>query len=338
MLYDSKMASFYMFRLIDELHSYHISDVATIYVGGGTPTSLDVASLRLLLEELRPLLRKGGEFSIELNVENTTKEKLALLREYGVNRLSIGVQSTDPAILCKLNRHHNFAQIKQLVSSARETGFDNINLDLIYGVEGQTQSILIQDLENLILLNPGHLSIYSLTIHPGTVFYLQGIKEQGEDDSREHYDLIMQTLRSHGYQRYEVSNFAKPGRQSAHNLTYWHNEEYYGIGLGASGYVNGVRYDNTRNMNKYLKGEYRATEEIITLVEDEKYFWMLNLRLEDGFAIEDYVTRYGSASLNKREKVLRSAISNGLMLKSESRIRLSDEGLMILDRILMELI
>lgn len=338
MLYDQKMAFFYMQRLFQELDLYQIPQVETIYVGGGTPSSLDLYLLKLLLEKLQPHLSIGGEFTFELNVENTTPEKLAMLRDYGVNRLSIGVQSTDPLILKSLNRRHDFFDVQKLILEARELGFSNINLDLIYGVPSQDLQTLKNDIEKLVSLSPEHLSIYSLTVHPGTMFYLQGVKEQNEDDSRQHYDVILNQLRGYGYQRYEISNFAKPGYQSKHNMTYWRNDEYYGIGLGASGYVHGIRYDNTRNMNKYLRGEYRATEDKISVVEDEKYFWMLNLRLEEGFRIDEYVTRYGINHLEEREKTLRSAFANGLMLKSGSRIAMSDDGLMILDRILLEII
>lgn len=338
LLYDEKMAFSYLDQLCKELDSYHIDKVATIYVGGGTPSALPDALFDKLLHKLAPLLKKDGEFSVELNAESTTQEKLLIMKHRGVNRLSIGVQSTDDQILASLNRKHSFEDVKKIVKLARAVGFNNINLDLIYGVPSQSENILKLDLKRLLALHPEHLSIYSLTVHPGTIFFLKGIAEQDEDLSRDHYDIILRELRKKGYNRYEVSNFARPGFFSQHNQTYWHNEEYYGVGLGASGFVGGVRYDNTRNLSKYLAGVYRQSEEHLTLVDNERYFWMLNLRLESGFAIKDYIKRYGEEMLNARLYLLQDAIKNGLMIKSEEQIRLSDDGLMILDRILLTII
>ncbi|MDD3207319.1 MAG: radical SAM family heme chaperone HemW [Bacilli bacterium] len=338
MLYDEKMAFSYLDNLLEEIDSYQIDKVDTIYVGGGTPSSLSIELLKKLLDKISPLINQGGEFTFEVNVENIDFEKLTLLKKYGVNRLSIGVQSTDDAILKSLNRQHSFRDVEKVVSQARQMGFHNLNLDLIYGVPLQSKAVLRKDLKRLISLNPEHISIYSLTIHSGTVFYLKGITEQNEDDSRNHYDLILEFLRSKGYDRYEVSNFAKPGFFSRHNLTYWRNKEYYGVGLGASGYVMGIRYENTRNMSKYLKGVRRQSEEFVSLEDDEKYYWLLNLRLEQGFAIDEYLQRYGQEILDRRLAILHDAIKDKLVLKSNGRIRLSDEGIMILDRILLKII
>ena len=338
MLYDEKMAFSYLKQLFLELDSYCIDKVETIYIGGGTPSSLNISLLTRLLEKVQPLLVDNGEFSIELNVENLNDLKLAVMKKYGVTRLSIGVQSTDDQILKSLNRQHNYLDVINAVAAARKFGFDNINLDLIYGVPSQSESILIKDINRLLKLNPEHLSIYSLTIHPGTIFFLKGVKEQDEDNSRKHYDIILEELRHNGYVRYEVSNFAKPGFCSRHNQTYWRNEQYYGIGLGASGFVNGIRYDNTRSMNDYLNSKYRKIEEIISIEEDEKYFWMLNLRLEDGFLLKEYEKRYGNELLQMRLNSLQQALQDGLIIKSNEKIHLSDDGMMILDRILLTII
>lgn len=338
MLYDEKMAFLYLERLFLEIDSYNIEKVSTIYLGGGTPSSLNTEMLTLLLKKIRPFLDEGGEFSVEINVENTNFEKLQLLKSYSVNRLSIGVQSTNDAICKFLNRQHTFEDVKKVVKEARMLGFYSINLDLIYGISLQSKKVLQTDIDNLLSLHPEHISIYSLTVHPNTVFYLKGINEQNQDDSRDDYDLILNSLRKAGYDRYEISNFAKPGFRSRHNLTYWLNEEYYGVGMGASGYVDGVRYDNTRNMCKYLQGFYRSSEEKITIEDEEKYFWMLNLRLEDGFEIQEYVNRFGTELLLKREETLHDEINNGLMIKLKNRIKLGDDGLMILDRILLKII
>jgi oxygen-independent coproporphyrinogen-3 oxidase len=338
MLYDEKMAFSYLDNLFKELDSYHIDKVATIYVGGGTPSALNDDLFERLLKQIQPYLAPSGEFTVEANVEQLSAVKLILMRRYGVNRLSIGAQSTDDEMLKNMNRKHTFSDVQKAVEQARGLGFNNINLDLIYGVPSQSETMLRTDIKRLLELNPEHLSVYSLTIHPGTIFYQRGCNEQNEDDSRRHYDIILEELRRAGYIRYEVSNFAKPGHMARHNLTYWRNEPYYGVGLGAAGFLGGVRYENTRNMSKYLQGVTKQGEERLSKEEDEKYFWMLNLRLEDGFAISEYVRRYGEQALADRLAIFRDTIKAGLMLKSNGRIRLSDDGLMILDRILLLII
>lgn len=338
LLYDEKMAFSYLEQLFVELDSYQIDKVETIYVGGGTPSALSDVLLDKLMKKLNPYLSSGGEFNVEANAESLSEQKLSIMRRYGVNRLSIGVQSTNSQILTNLNRHHTYEDVKRTVARARKVGFDNLNLDLIFGVPSQSERILKNDLKRLLALKPEHLSLYSLTIHPSTIFFMRGIKEQGEDDSRNHYDLILNTLRENGYVRYEVSNFAKPGYFSRHNQTYWQNREYYGIGLGASGFVDGVRYDNTRSLTKYLAGHYRQNEETINLVEDEKYYWMLNLRLESGFLVRDYIKRYGKELLDSRLFQLNEALQSGLLINANDRIYLSDDGMMILDRIMLTIL
>jgi len=338
MLFDDNFARQYLEAMFAELDSYAIERVATIYVGGGTPSSLPVDLLEKLLARIATLLKEGGEFTFEVNVENATIEKLEILKRFGVNRLSVGIESTDDDILKDLNRHHTFAQAVALIEAARLIGFASMNVDLIYGLPGQDEEGLKRDLRNLIALGVEHISTYALSVNPGTVFFARGVKEQDQDDSRRDYDLILSTLREAGYERYEVSNFAKEGFQSRHNLTYWRDDEYYGVGLGASGYIAGVRYDNTRSLKCYLERNYRSRSETISLDEDEKYYLMLNLRLRDGFEKADYLARYGYRFEEKHALAIKSAISDGLMLISDDRIRLSDEGLMILDRILLELI
>jgi oxygen-independent coproporphyrinogen-3 oxidase len=338
MLYDEKMAFSYLEHLFMELDAYHINQVETIYIGGGTPSALSDSLFEKLLERLHPLLADGGEFSVEANVESLSDQKLLMLQNYGVNRLSIGVQSTDDDILASLNRKHSYEDVKKVVARARRAGFNNINLDLIYGLPSQSERMLKKDLKRILALKPEHLSLYSLTVHPGTIFFLRGVKEQGEDDSRKHYDLILKSLRKSGYARYEVSNFAKPGFLSRHNQAYWQNREYYGVGLGASGFVQGVRYDNTKSLTKYLIGQYRQSEEVITISEDEKYYWMLNLRLASGFLISDYVQRYGRELLEMRLVALKDMIKSGLLIRNSDRIYLSDDGMMILDRILLTIL
>ncbi|MDY0100924.1 MAG: radical SAM family heme chaperone HemW [Bacilli bacterium] len=338
LFYDENLANKYLDVLFSEIDSYQIKKVKTIYIGGGTPSSLNISQLEKLLKKVTPFLSAGGEFSFELNVENITLEKLKLLKFYGVNRLSIGVQSTNLEILKSLNRQHSFVEVEKNYYLARELGFNNISLDLIYGTPKQNIEILEKDLENLLKLNPEHLSIYELSIHPNTVFYLNNIKPLDEDESRKQYNLILKILRNRGYKRYEIANFAKPNYQSKHNLTYWQNKNYYGVGLGAHGYIKNLRYQNTKSLTKYLKGEIIYEKEILSLEDEEKYFWITNLRLEEGFKIDEYISRYGKKRFQRRIDQLKQTGLFKYMIKSNNQVRLNDDGLMLLDYLLIEII
>lgn len=336
--YDESIANRYLDSLFIELDSYNITKVNSIYLGGGTPSSLNVDQLERLLKKVAPFLYKKGEFTIELNVESTTKEKLLLLKEYGINRLSIGVQSTNDQILQSLNRKHTFKDVKDIYHLARNLGFNNINLDLIYGVPHQDESILLNDLYGITSLKPDHLSIYELTIHPHTLFYLQKVKQISQDESRISYDLILKTLQKANYYRYEISNFSKKDKMSKHNLVYWQNQQYYGVGLGAHGYLNNIRYQNTQSITKYLNHNFRYEEEVITKDNEEKYFWLTNLRLTKGFKKKDYVKLFGRKRFFHRKKQIQETKLAKYVIKSRRHVRLNDEGLMLLDYLLLEIL
>lgn len=338
LFYNQKFSEPYLKALFLEIDSLNIDKVETIYIGGGTPTVLSDSELEILLKKVSPLLINNGEFSVEANVENLSFNKLKLLKKYGVNRLSIGVEATTKKALALLNRHHSFIDTKKVIKEARDIGFNNINVDLIYGYPHQSLELLKEDLDNILALKSEHVSIYSLTVNPGTLFANNNINEQNEDDSRLYYDLILKTLREHGYTRYEVSNFAKLGYKSRHNLTYWKDEEYYGVGLGASGYVNGVRYTNTNNLNKYLKGDYIDIKERLAESEEIEDFLLTNLRLEEGFKLKSFQNRFGFDFLNKYKNQVEKLIDNKLLELNDDTIRASDEGILLLDRVLLELL
>ena len=335
LIYNEKFAKAYVDVLLKEISSYKLRKLDTIYIGGGTPTSLDDADFERILAFVSPMLESDAEFSVEANVENLTKEKLLLMRKYGVNRLSIGIESTNDEILKSINRHHSWMDAKDVVNLAKEVGFDNINVDLIYGLPGESKSLLIKDLNNILSLDVNHISIYSLIVSKGTMFYNRKIKELDEDTSREYYDLILKTLREHGYQRYEISNFAKNKAYSRHNLVYWHNKPYVGVGLGASGFVNYQRYTNTKNLTEYLKGHfYGYKEDIDEKIELIEYL-LTNVRLEEGFLLSDFKSRFG-VDFTSRFKTLNEQLIKSGHLHIKKRAHLTDDGLMILDHILLK--
>ena len=188
----------------------------------------------------------------------------------------------------------------------------------------------------MLALNIPHLSAYSLTINPGTSFYNNGFKEMDDSLEADMYELILSSFRNAGYKRYEVSNFAKPAFYSRHSLTYWHDEEYYGCGLGASGYVDGFRYTNTRSLGVYLKGKYRAEEEKLSVNSQLEDFFLTNLRLEDGFMKKAFEKRFGFPFFTKFSIPFLKLHNEGLINENSDSIFVSDKGMLLLDRVLLE--
>jgi oxygen-independent coproporphyrinogen-3 oxidase len=336
-LYRPDWAFSYVAELKKECASYSLGQVDTLYLGGGTPSVLSPALLTDLLAFLKPHLAPGGEFTVEGNPENLDREKLQLFREAGVNRLSLGVESSSPRLLSLMKRHHTFAQARETVEEAKRLGFSRINCDLIYGLPDESSAELEADLSALLSLQVGHLSTYCLTIHPGTAFFNAKYREMGEDEAADSYERILKRLRDAGYDRYEVSNFAKPGEESRHNLVYWHDEPYYGLGMGASGYVGGVHYDNTRSLKRYLAGSYRASEERETPKDALEYYFLTNLRLEKGFRLSAFEQKFGFPFLEKYASAVASLKEKGWLVVGSDRVACSDRGLLLLDQVLLAL-
>lgn len=331
-LYRQNWAESYLSALFAELDSYKIGKVGTIYVGGGTPSALPAPLLKRLLEKLSPFLEEGGEFTFEANPESLSEEKIALLAGKGVNRVSLGVESSLQKYLALMNRKHTFEEAREAVMNLRKAGISNINADWIYALPGETMEEVREEAKAFLSLGLPHLSAYTLILEDGSLFKAKGVKEASEDEQGEQYEAVLSLLREAGYERYEVSNFAKPGFQSRHNLTYWRDEEYYGIGLGASGYLHGIRYANTRSLSLYIKGKgLRENEE----PSGEEEFLLSCLRLEEGFALssfekrfnKDFLFAYG-ASFKKMEK-------EGLLIVEDGRIKPTDRGIECLDYVLL---
>ena len=272
---------------------YNNEEINTIYVGGGTPSILSLTQLQKLFNIIK-LFKTNNleEFTFECNVESITKEKLEYLYKNKVNRLSIGVQSFNDKFLKYLNRHHNYNEVKEKIKLAKKVGFKNINIDLIYAIEGQTLKDLENDLYKFLKLDITHISTYSLIIEPNTILYIKGTKEIDEDLDYEMYNLICNKLKENGYKHYEISNFSKPGYESKHNLVYWNNLEYYGFGLSAAGYLNNTRYTNTRNLNKYLKKEYIEESHILDKTETIENEFILGFRKIEGINKQDFLKKY----------------------------------------------
>ena len=338
LFYNSKYEKPYLEALEKEITSKVTNKVSTLYFGGGTPTSLSDEGFERILSFASKYLDKNYEFTVEANVENLTESKLDIMKRCGVNRLSIGVQSTCNSILTEIGRHHSFEDAQKIVLLAKSKGFSNINIDLIYGFKNESLNDLKHDLEEFVKLDIDHISIYSLIVEPGSILYNKGYKEQNEDDSRKFYDFIVEFLRKRDYERYEVSNFARNKKYSRHNLTYWHNEEYYGCGLGASGYENGVRYENTKSLPEYLKGNFISSSEKVSKKQLEEYFLITHLRLEEGFSKKEYEQLFNARFEEKYfDKILNFKLDKYFVF-TKYRISLNDDGIMLMDFIILKLI
>ena len=336
--YREDWANQYLDHLFTEIDQYHLDKLHTIYIGGGTPTALNEAQLKRLLEKVSPFFDGSGEFTCEANPENLTDEKLKLLKHYGVNRLSIGLQTANNQRLEQIGRHHRYEDVITCVQNMRKHGFNNINLDLMYGFPGETIDELKTDLEFILSFDVPHVSIYSLIVEPGSLFYNKKIREQNQDDSRLFYDYILSFMREHGYERYEISNFAKPGFESKHNLTYWHNEEYYGVGLGASGYIDNIRYTNTKSLKSYLEDHFIQEKEEIDAKLKKEYFLITNLRLAKGFSLAKYKKEFKEDFLELHQAKINEFIEQKLVRIEDGNFLFSDDGLMVMDRLILELI
>ena len=319
----------YLKALKDELNSYHISNLKTIYVGGGTPTALEDDLFLELLELIDPYKKGVKEYTFEANPESLSLNKIKMLKEHGVNRISLGVQTTNDKILKAINRDHSFTQVKEAIKNLKENGINNINVDLILGLPHTSENILKEDLKNILSLDVKHISCYGLTVNPHTVLFNKGFKEPKDDILRRYYDIVEEILTKHDFIHYEVSNWAKSGYESEHNLTYWRNYEYYGVGLGASGYISETRYKNTVNLSQYLNRVFINEKENVSNRDKFVYQVMLNLRTIEGLDLK---------YLKDKEAVVEDFINKGLLIKRGNKVIPTYEGMMILDQIVLQLI
>lgn len=270
--------------------NYKNEIINTIYIGGGTPSILSTEELKKLLE-ITNLFKKNinTEFTIECNIESIDEEKLKLLKKYNVNRISIGVESFDKKIISYLNRFHTKKEAIKKIKLVKKY-FNNINIDLMYAIPGQSIKSLKKDIKTYLKLKIPHISYYSLIIEPHTKLYNENTSYIDEDIDYKMYKIITKKLKK--YHHYEISNFSYVGYESKHNLVYWNNEEYYGFGAGASGYINGIRYSNTKNIHKYINGDYRSEENILSELEKMQEEMFLGLRKLDGVNMEKFEKRY----------------------------------------------
>lgn len=314
----------------------HSIEVETIFVGGGTPTVLTEKQLDFLCHGIRKIVPyKQGEFTFEANPGDLSKEKLQVLSQYGVNRLSFGVQTFNEDLLKRIGRTHRVKDVFQSVALAQSLGFENISIDLIYGLPGQTVEDFRDSLIKALELDLPHYSSYSLIVEPKTVFYnllRQGkLRLPSEEVEVRMYEILMELMENHGKFQYEISNFAERGFESRHNLVYWNNEEYFGFGAGAHGYINGVRYSNRGPLKKYMepisKGKRPIfTEHVVTEKEKIEEEMFLGLRKNEGVSISRFQEKFHQDPLQVFEEPLHELKERRLIKFEGDFIQLTRKG------------
>ena len=336
LLYDKKYTRKYLDTIKEEILSrYKDEEVVSIYIGGGTPTSLDLEELEYLLK-LTSIFRKAKyiEFTIESNIESLSKDKIKLLKQYGVNRISLGVQSFNDSTLKELNRHHTKDSTIKLVKELKEY-FDNISIDYIYGIYNDIEEVK-DDINTFLKLDIPHISCYSLIIENNTIFGINKREYIDENIEEEMYNYIKDTLKSNGYNHYEISNYSKDNYESKHNLNYWNNGEYYGFGLGSVSYLNNNRITNTKNLTKYLNKDYIDSIEYETKEIDISNTFMLGFRKTKGINVLDFKNKY-NIDIMDIEPVTR-LLNEGKLVLKDNHLYINPKYLYLSNEIIIEFI
>lgn len=333
----------YLLALEQEIkHTFarHAPDqVDTIFIGGGTPTALNPNQMLQLMDIIREHVQPWHvdlEYTMEANPGSVNRELLRVMKDGGVNRLSFGVQSFNEQLLKTLGRIHDARDVGQSIQMAADAGFDNMSIDLMFGLPGQTIEHVEHSLLRTLELPLKHVSAYSLKVEEGTHFYTLQKKGQlplpHEDDELVMFERMIDTLSSNGFDHYEVSNFARPGYQSNHNLTYWLNNEYYGFGAGAHGYVQGVRHENAGSLQEYIdmvrkQGLPYIYTQAVPSDESMENMMIMGLRLSVGVSVDTFEQRFGESIENRYGKQLAQLQEKGLLTYEAKHYKLTRQGL-----------
>ena len=334
--YNKKYINDYLNNLEQEIKVRYKSEIVnTIFIGGGTPSSLDDEELIRLMNIIEIFkLNDNYEFTVECNIESITENKLKIMKKYGVNRISIGVESFDNSIIKLLGRNHTKKDVYNKMEIVKRY-FSNINIDLIYAAYDDI-NILKSDIDCFLKLDIPHISTYSLIIEDNTMLKINGMKNIDEDIDYEMYKYIEDTLEKNDYIHYEISNYAKNGYQSKHNLVYWNNEEYYGFGLSSTSYINNERITNTKNLRKYLNGEYLDTsvyEDKDIRMENEI---MLGLRKLDGINLDRFKDKC-NVSLEVIYNI-DNLVRNGYLIRDNNCIKIDKKYMYISNEIIVRIL
>lgn len=281
----------YLQRVSEDLKSLPISDFETVYIGGGTPSSLNKKELASLLELISPYTSKAIEYTIEVNPESIDADKLDIIKKYNINRLSMGIESSDNDLLRLMNRKYDFNLVKDKIKLIKEKKINNISVDLMYSLPFQTLEILKKTIDDILSLDINHISIYSLTIEDNTLFKKRGYRNLDDDAEADMYELILNTLKD--FCHYEVSNYCKDNLYSRHNLGYWQYDDFMGIGPGSSSKIGNHRYTVTKNIYDYISKKKLLSEELYLTKKDMEFEnVMMSLRTIFGLDLDKFKERY----------------------------------------------
>ena len=350
----------YVNQLIEEIYGqsacFQDRVVTTIFLGGGTPSILPAELISQIFAALQEcfVIDEKAEITIEANPGTLTMEKLEIYRQSGINRLSLGLQSADDQELRLLGRIHTYDDFLKSYQRARQAGFDNINIDLMSALPGQDVHSWKSTLRKVMMLRPEHISAYSLIIEEGTPFYERYGEEAcggeqslwpslpDEDTDREMYHLTKEMMAAQGYERYEISNYAKPGYECRHNTGYWTGVDYLGLGLGASSYISGYRYRNVSDMEEYLSlklqnaGEAAREIQELSLKDRMEEFMFLGLRMTKGVSGSEFLERFGQNMWNVYGSALKKLREQKLIETEMPRVRLTELGMDVSNRVFQE--
>lgn len=352
----------YIETLIKELKSYNFEeyDVTTIYIGGGTPSYISSGLIKKVLENIKSKIKNNKtkwediEITIEVNPGTVNKEKLEEYKNQGINRLSIGLQTTNDILLKKIGRIHTYKDFLDTYNLARNIGFANINVDLIIGLPEEIISDVKKDLENIIKINPEHISVYSLIVEEGTkienLLNENKITLPDEECERRMYWYVKNTLELNGYNHYEISNFAKENMESKHNINCWDQKEYIGLGISSHSYVENIRYGNTSNLEKYIENndfaneqeletkKIRIVDEVQSKEDMEKEYMMLGLRKTEGIKVSKFKEKFGENPIYIFRNELEKLVKENLIIVDGDNIYLSNKGLDLANLVFEEFI
>ena len=337
----------YIYALLREMETVSKNlkkrPVDTVFIGGGTPSVPECDVMEKLLQGLRDyfLFSADAEVTIEANPGTLTPEKLSIYRKYGINRISIGLQSPNNKELAMLGRIHNYAQFLESFQMAREAGFSNINVDLMFAIPGQSYEGWVRNLRTVAALAPEHISAYSLIIEEGTPFFSRKLDLPDEDTEYRMYEDVAEILGEYGYHQYEISNYARYGFECRHNKGYWERKDYLGLGLGAASLIGKKRFTNTNIMEEYLNHSRDLTRirkdmEILEKKDEMGEFMFLGLRMTEGVSEEEF-QEYFHVSVEKiYGRVIEKYIRQGLLEKRNGRIFLTRRGIHVSNAVMAD--
>ena len=332
----------YVEALCAEIISYRGREerrLDTVYFGGGTPSLLTPEQVGKIMKSVRDAfeISPAAELTFEANPGTLSREKALAFKACGFNRVSLGLQSIHEKEMKKLGRIHNYQDFLTTFEMLRDVGFENISVDLMYGIPHQTKESFKESLRAVIALSPEHISAYGLIVEEGTPFYNEdGLPLPTLDEECDMYDLARTILAEAGYEHYEISNYARATHRSRHNMLYWNFGEYIGVGAAAHSFCNGTRYYNTEDVEKYIGGNYRDGSD--TELDIAFEYAMVKLRLKDGFSLSEYVSLFGRSFTEGKEVILSRLRDEGFIILTDDRIALTERGFYLSNSILVEIL